>query len=101
MEFVTGRDGEYNLCHFWSNFELGDLRFFRSKVRATPECSTVAGGLPAVRTAVLQRCLRRGDPVQARVLQRFVAHGCLQHGRGHVRLSNQHRRATLMLRQLQ
>jgi len=33
MEFVTGRDGEYNLCHFWSNFELGDLRFFRSQVR--------------------------------------------------------------------
>ena len=33
MDFVTGRDGEYNLCHFWSNFELGDLRFFRSQVR--------------------------------------------------------------------
>ena len=33
MEFVTGRDGGYNLCHFWSNFELGDLRFFRSQVR--------------------------------------------------------------------
>ena len=23
--------GGYNLCHFWSNFELGDLRFFRSR----------------------------------------------------------------------
>ena len=22
---------EYNLCHFWSNFEIGDLRFFRGK----------------------------------------------------------------------
>ncbi|KAI9146232.1 glycolipid 2-alpha-mannosyltransferase [Paraphysoderma sedebokerense] len=23
-------DGNYNLCHFWSNFEIGDLRFFRT-----------------------------------------------------------------------
>ena len=37
MEFVTGRDGEYNLCHFWCNFELGDLRFFRSQV-CTSSC---------------------------------------------------------------
>jgi mannosyltransferase len=22
----------YNLCHFWSNFEIGDLNFFRSQV---------------------------------------------------------------------
>lgn len=22
---------EYNLCHFWTNFEIGDLRFFRGK----------------------------------------------------------------------
>jgi len=22
---------KYNLCHFWTNFEIGDLRFFRSK----------------------------------------------------------------------
>ncbi|KAH3675918.1 hypothetical protein WICPIJ_009208 [Wickerhamomyces pijperi] len=22
---------EYNLCHFWSNFEIGDLNFFRSE----------------------------------------------------------------------
>lgn len=22
---------EYNMCHFWSNFEIGDLNFFRSK----------------------------------------------------------------------
>lgn len=34
LDFVTTRGGDYNLCHFWSNFELGDLRFFRSKVRA-------------------------------------------------------------------
>ena len=26
-----GLQGGYNLCHFWSNFELGDLRFFRSR----------------------------------------------------------------------
>ena len=25
-------DGDYNLCHFWSNFEIADLRFFRSKM---------------------------------------------------------------------
>ena len=37
MDFVTGRDGDYNLCHFWSNFELGDLRFFRSKVRVSAD----------------------------------------------------------------
>ncbi|EJU03430.1 nucleotide-diphospho-sugar transferase [Dacryopinax primogenitus] len=22
-------EGEYNMCHFWTNFEIGDLRFFR------------------------------------------------------------------------
>ena len=21
----AGKDGEYNLCHFWSNFEIADL----------------------------------------------------------------------------
>ena len=31
LQFVTDRDGGYNLCHFWSNFEIGDLSFFRSK----------------------------------------------------------------------
>lgn len=31
MDFVQDAKGHYNLCHFWSNFELGDLRFFRSK----------------------------------------------------------------------
>ena len=24
-------DSPYNLCHFWSNFEIGDLNFFRSE----------------------------------------------------------------------
>ena len=24
-------DGEWNNCHFWSNFEIADLRFLRSK----------------------------------------------------------------------
>ena len=28
---MAGQHGEYNLCHFWSNFEIGDLRFFRSE----------------------------------------------------------------------
>ena len=31
MSFMTGDDGGYNLCHFWSNFEIGDLNFFRSE----------------------------------------------------------------------
>jgi alpha 1,2-mannosyltransferase len=31
LDFVRGPNNTYNLCHFWSNFELGDLNFFRSK----------------------------------------------------------------------
>jgi len=32
MKFLSDDDGEsYNLCHFWSNFEIGDLNFFRSE----------------------------------------------------------------------
>ena len=34
MDFVQDAKGHYNLCHFWSNFELGDLRFFRSRAYA-------------------------------------------------------------------
>lgn len=31
MGFVSDDGGEtYNLCHFWSNFEVGDLDFYRS-----------------------------------------------------------------------
>ncbi|CAK7913194.1 alpha-1,2 mannosyltransferase Ktr1p [[Candida] anglica] len=30
--FVTDDNGDtYNLCHYWSNFEIGDLEFYRSK----------------------------------------------------------------------
>ncbi|KAI8138046.1 nucleotide-diphospho-sugar transferase [Fennellomyces sp. T-0311] len=30
LRFVTENGGEsYNLCHFWSNFEIGDLNFLR------------------------------------------------------------------------
>lgn len=30
-KFVTDDDGStYNLCHFWSNFEIANLRFYRS-----------------------------------------------------------------------
>ncbi len=36
---------DYNLCHFWSNFEMGDLRWFRSEpyqVRlCRPPCKSV------------------------------------------------------------
>lgn len=32
MEFISDDGGEkYNLCHFWSNFEVASLKFFRSK----------------------------------------------------------------------
>lgn len=32
LEFVTDDDGNtFNMCHFWSNFEIGDLDFFRLK----------------------------------------------------------------------
>ncbi|KAJ2296141.1 alpha-1,2-mannosyltransferase ktr1, partial [Coemansia sp. RSA 2705] len=30
MEFVTDKDGDYNRCHFWSNFEIASLDFMRS-----------------------------------------------------------------------
>lgn len=35
MSWVTAEDGSYNLCHFWSNFEIGNLNFFRSKAYST------------------------------------------------------------------
>ncbi|KAJ1922374.1 hypothetical protein IWQ60_006565 [Tieghemiomyces parasiticus] len=28
---VDQKSGDYNLCHFWSNFEIGDLAFLRSE----------------------------------------------------------------------
>lgn len=32
MRFVSDNNGDsYNLCHFWSNFEIGDLNFLRSR----------------------------------------------------------------------
>lgn len=33
VDFISDDDSlsKYNLCHFWSNFEVGDLRFFRSE----------------------------------------------------------------------
>lgn len=31
MKFISNNDGEtYNMCHFWTNFEIGSLDFFRS-----------------------------------------------------------------------
>ncbi|CAG8627832.1 3584_t:CDS:2 [Paraglomus occultum] len=31
-KFISDNNMEtYNLCHFWSNFEIGDLRFYRSE----------------------------------------------------------------------
>lgn len=30
ISMFTKEDGDYNLCHFWSNFEIGSLKFFRS-----------------------------------------------------------------------
>jgi len=29
--FIIDQDGDYNLCHFWTNFEVADLDFFRSE----------------------------------------------------------------------
>ncbi|KAJ2782989.1 alpha-1,2-mannosyltransferase ktr1 [Coemansia javaensis] len=31
LDFVTDKDGGYNRCHFWSNFEIGSLDFLRSE----------------------------------------------------------------------
>ncbi|KAG0675599.1 hypothetical protein C6P42_001605 [Pichia californica] len=32
IKFISNDDGEtYNLCHFWSNFEIADMDFWRSK----------------------------------------------------------------------
>lgn len=32
IDFVTDDDGQsYNTCHFWSNFEVGDLSLWRSE----------------------------------------------------------------------
>lgn len=28
---IVDSNSDYNLCHFWSNFEIGDLNFFRSE----------------------------------------------------------------------
>ena len=30
VEFFMRPNGTYNLCHFWSNFEIADMRFWRS-----------------------------------------------------------------------
>ncbi|KAG9048687.1 alpha 1,2-mannosyltransferase 2.4.1 [Tulasnella sp. UAMH 9824] len=36
MRFLSDDGGEtYNLCHFWSNFEIGDLNFWRSPAYMT------------------------------------------------------------------
>ncbi|KAH6905127.1 alpha-1,2-mannosyltransferase [Coprinopsis sp. MPI-PUGE-AT-0042] len=31
MGFMEKEDNRYNLCHFWSNFEIADMDFWRSK----------------------------------------------------------------------
>ncbi|CCE62320.1 hypothetical protein TPHA_0C01640 [Tetrapisispora phaffii CBS 4417] len=32
IDFISDNNGEtYNLCHFWSNFEIGNLNFWRSE----------------------------------------------------------------------
>lgn len=32
LEWISNDKGDsYNLCHFWSNFEIGNLNFFRSE----------------------------------------------------------------------
>lgn len=46
MDFISDDGGEtYNLCHFWSNFEVGDLDFWRSDAyRAFFDYLDKAGG---------------------------------------------------------
>lgn len=46
LDFISDNGGEsYNLCHFWSNFEIGDLDFWRSEAyRAFFEHLDKAGG---------------------------------------------------------
>jgi len=31
QSLIDNFDGQYNLCHYWSNFEIGNLNFFRSE----------------------------------------------------------------------
>ena len=31
LKMFTNTEGNYNLCHFWSNFEIGSLNFYRSE----------------------------------------------------------------------
>lgn len=31
LGWLTAADGSYNMCHFWSNFEIASLNFLRSK----------------------------------------------------------------------
>ncbi len=31
LEYFMDSDGQFNNCHFWSNFEIADLSFFRSQ----------------------------------------------------------------------
>ncbi|PVV03066.1 hypothetical protein BB560_002473 [Smittium megazygosporum] len=32
FNFFSNKDGSYNLCHFWSNFEIASFKFFRSEL---------------------------------------------------------------------
>ena len=31
LDWLSNTHGRYNLCHYWSNFEIADLDFFRSE----------------------------------------------------------------------
>lgn len=45
LPFVTNDDGSYNLCHFWLNFEVASLDFFRLRqYRAYFRALDAAGG---------------------------------------------------------
>ncbi len=35
LKMFTNADGGYNLCHFWSNFEIASLKFLRSEAYMT------------------------------------------------------------------
>lgn len=53
MRFISDDNGQsYNLCHFWSNFEIGDLNFLRG-----PEYSAYFDYLDKAGGFFYERCV--------------------------------------------
>ena len=70
-KLFEGEDGGYNLCHFWSNFEIASLKFLRSDeyMKYFPDYLDQAGGFfyerwgdaPVHSLAVGMFCQRNGS----------------------------------------